>query len=453
MRLILLSGGAGKRLWPLSNNNRPKQFLPVLQHGNKRESMLQRVWRQLEEAGLTEGAIFSTSGNQKELITSQLATDIEVVEEPERRDTFPAIALAAAHLYSQGEDRNEIVAVMPVDGYADKSFIELLPHLATVLEHSNSDIVLIGVKPDQPSEKFGYIVPGQSIISDISYQEVECFAEKPDLIKAENLIKKGALWNCGVFAFRLGYIIEFLRKKGLPYHYHQLRDMYSEVPKSSFDVEVVEKTNKKAVIAYNGTWKDLGTWDSLTEAMDTNVIGKGYLCRHSKDSHIINELDLPVSVWKVPNVIVVSGPDGILVTDRNEATGIKSMVHQVEILPRYEERLWGKQTILMHKKNAEGIETVTKRIIISAGRGISYQEHFLRKEVWTIVSGSGEVCINGEISLISAGDTIVVEAGTRHAIRAGSSNLEIIEVQIGKEIGEMDTIRFTHDWDYIPLSY
>ncbi|MEY8739912.1 sugar phosphate nucleotidyltransferase [Bacillales bacterium AN1005] len=216
MRLILLSGGAGKRLWPLSNNNRPKQFLPVLQHGNKRESMLQRVWRQLEEAGLTEGAIFSTSGNQKELITSQLATDIEVVEEPERRDTFPAIALAAAHLYSQGEDRNEIVAVMPVDGYADKSFIELLPHLATVLEQSNSDIVLIGVKPDQPSEKFGYIVPGQSIISDTSYQEVECFAEKPDLIKAENLIKKGALWNCGVFAFRLGYIIEILRKKAYP---------------------------------------------------------------------------------------------------------------------------------------------------------------------------------------------------------------------------------------------
>ncbi|WJH27737.1 sugar phosphate nucleotidyltransferase [Paenibacillus sp. CC-CFT742] len=452
MRLILLSGGAGKRLWPLSNNNRPKQFLPVLQHGNIRESMLQRVWRQLEGAGMTDNVIFSASGSQKELITSQLSRNVEVIEEPERRDTFPAIALAAAHLYSQNVDKNEVVAVMPVDGYADDSFIKQLAHLPKILEQSYSEIALIGVKPDHPSEKYGYIVPGNTGIANIPYHVVEYFSEKPDILRAEQLIQKGALWNCGVFAFRLGYMIDILRKKGLPYHYHQLRDMYSKVPKSSFDVEVVEKSNKTAVITYGGTWKDLGTWDSLTEEMLSNVAGKGYLCRHSQDSHIINELDLPVSVWKVPNIIVVAGPDGILVTDRNEATGIKSMVQEVEISPRYEERLWGKQTVLMHKKNAEGIETITKRIIISPGRGISYQEHYLRKEVWTIVSGTGETCLNGAISPIMAGDIIIVEAGTRHAIRAGNEHLELIELQVGKEIGEMDTIRFTHDWDYTPLT-
>ncbi|CAI6084581.1 Alginate biosynthesis protein AlgA [Paenibacillus sp. JJ-100] len=450
MRLILLSGGAGKRLWPLSNNNRPKQFLPVLQHGDLRESMLQRVWRQLEEAGLAQHAIFSSSGSQKELILSQISTDIEIVEEPERRDTFPAIALAAAHLYSQGVDKNEIITVMPVDGYADHSFIEHIPRLATVLEDTGCDIALIGVKPNQPSEKYGYIVPGKNSASDHSYHEVECFTEKPDLMEAAQLIEKGALWNCGVFAFHLGYIIEILRKKGLPYHYQQLRDMYSTLPKSSFDIEVVEKTDKRAVITYNGTWKDLGTWDTLTEEMASNIIGKGHLCKNSTDSHIINELDLPVSVWKVPNIIVVSGPDGILVTDRNEATGIKHMVQQVEIPPRYDERLWGKQTILMHKVDPEGIETLTKRVIISAGRNISYQEHHLRKEVWTIVSGSGEVCLDGKFSPIHAGDTIIVEIGVRHAIRALKTDLELIEVQVGKEIGEMDTIRFTHDWDLAP---
>ena len=453
MRLILLSGGAGKRLWPLSNNNRPKQFLPVLQNGDLMESMLQRVWRQLEEAGLAHNAIFSSSGSQKELILSQIATDVAIVEEPERRDTFPAIALAAAHLYSQGVDKNEVITVMPVDGYADHSFIEHIPRLAMVLEETGADIALIGVKPNQPSEKYGYIVPGNSFASDTPSHEVEYFTEKPDLMKAAQLIEKGALWNCGVFAFHLGYMVEILRKKGLPYHYQQLRELYGKMPKSSFDIEVVEKANKRAVITYNGTWKDLGTWDTLTEEMASNVIGKGHLCKNSIDSHIINELDLPVSVWKVPNIIVVSGPDGILVTDRNEATGIKHMVQQVEIPPRYDERLWGKQTVLMHKIEPEGIETLTKRVIISAGRSISYQEHHLRKEVWTIVSGSGEICLNGEVSSIKAGDTIIVEVGMKHAIRAVATDLELIEVQVGKEIGEMDTIRYTHDWDLAPSTH
>ncbi|MET3937909.1 mannose-1-phosphate guanylyltransferase [Paenibacillus sp. PvP094] len=163
MRIVLLSGGSGKRLWPLSNDTRSKQFLKVLEGPQgQSESMVQRVWRQLQQTGLSELATIATSKPQVEILRSQLGEEVDLVVEPERRDTFPAIALTAVYLYSvQGVGLNETVAILPVDPYVEESFFYKVTELEQVLEISGAELALIGVQPTHPSEKYGYIVPAQ----------------------------------------------------------------------------------------------------------------------------------------------------------------------------------------------------------------------------------------------------------------------------------------------------
>ncbi|WP_374020807.1 sugar phosphate nucleotidyltransferase [Paenibacillus thiaminolyticus] len=445
MRLILLSGGAGKRLWPLSNTNRPKQFLPVLRHEGIPESMLQRVCRQLSDAGLAEALLFSAGLGQKELIQGQVGNLAPILEEPERRDTFPAISLASAYLHSkEGCHPDEMVGVMPVDGYADDSFFQALSKLPGVLERSGADMALLGVAPDSPSDKFGYIVLQHPAERDGSCR-VRTFAEKPSALQAQKLIDEGALWNCGVFVFRLGFMLGELRKRGLPANYDELLDMYKLLPSKSFDIEVVERTNHLVAAPYQGRWKDIGTWNSLSEEMEELVSGTGYVCPVSVSSRIINELDIPVSVWKVPNIVVAAGPDGILVTDREASTGIKDMVDQIEITPRFKETWWGRQTVLTSRQESE-IESVTSRIVISEGRFIGYHEHVLRKEIWTVIAGAGEACIDGQMLPVKAGTVVIVEPGTKHSLMA-HSDLELIESQFGMKILEdSDIIHYAAPW-------
>ncbi|MGW9526515.1 sugar phosphate nucleotidyltransferase [Paenibacillus terrae] len=443
MRMILLSGGSGKRLWPLSNESRPKQFLTILRHDERPESMLQRIWRQLSEANLAGKAYFSTSGTQGELIRGQIGAEAVIIEEPTRRDTFPAISLAAAYLHDRaGASRDEIVGVMPVDGYAGDEFFDHLRRLPSILEQSGSDIALMGAVPTEPSDKYGYIVPSSSPSPNQPYLRVSSFVEKPDLIRSEALIREGALWNCGVFAFRLGFLLDMLEQKGLSSDYASLSTNYEEIPKTSFDIAVVEQTRQLSVLPYHGEWRDLGTWDSLVRERSSELSGPGYISEASHDSHIINELEIPVSIWNVPDIIVVAGPDGVLVTDRQSSTGIKDMVAEIEIGPRFEERFWGKQTVLSHQQATSGLQTVTKRVVISAGRFISYHEHQFRKEVWTIVSGVGSVCIDGIMQTVNPGEVIVVEPGTKHYIGAVEGDLEFIESQIGHIVSETDIIRY-----------
>ncbi len=294
MKLVLLSGGSGKRLWPLSNDARSKQFLKVLEGKNgEKESMVQRVWGQLGEAGLQENTMIATSKAQVDMLQSQLGQDVSIITEPERRDTFPAIALAAAYLYSiQGVELDEVVLILPVDPYVDDQFFHRIKDIEEVLSSTETDIGLVGVTPTYPSEKYGYIVP-EAHSQESSSLPVSYFREKPSEKEAAALIEKGALWNCGVFAFKLDYMISFLEEKGLPIQYEELLKQYSILPKNSFDYEVVEKTKNIAAIPYDGYWKDLGTWNTLTEEMTTSIIGKGKMCEASTHTHIVNELDIP----------------------------------------------------------------------------------------------------------------------------------------------------------------
>jgi mannose-1-phosphate guanylyltransferase len=449
MKLVLLSGGSGKRLWPLSNDSRSKQFLKVLEDTDiNLQSMVQKVWCQIENVGLADSTFIATSKSQVDMIQSQLDYQAGLIIEPSRRDTFPAIALAASYLYSfVGSSLDEVVGILPVDPFVDDQFFNRVKDLENTIIHSGAKLALIGVKPTFPSSKYGYIVPNLSGSCD-EFLSVTRFTEKPSEDAASELILNGALWNCGVFAFKLGYILSILEEKGLPIQYEELLKQYNQLPKISFDYEVVEKTKKIVVLPYDGYWKDLGTWNTLTEEMATTQIGKGVISKDSENVHLINELDIPVTVLGATNLIVAVSPDGILVSDKDASPRIKELVGEFDNRPMYEERRWGWYRVLDYTKFEEDKEVLTKRIGVSAGKNLSYQLHDFRDEVWTIIKGKGEFILNDERIFVKPGDVLKIQSGDKHAIRA-ITDLEIIEVQTGTQLIEEDIVRIYMTWEEI----
>ncbi|MGG0642496.1 sugar phosphate nucleotidyltransferase [Sporosarcina gallistercoris] len=449
MELILLSGGSGKRLWPLSNESRSKQFLQVLADDEGlMESMVQRVWRQLDKAGLQQSTMIATSKSQVDAIQNQIGSDIPLSIEPERRDTFSAIALAAVYLYSvKGIGSQEVVAVLPVDPYVEESFFLRVGGLEGALNHSNADLALIGKKPTFPSEKYGYLTPKKDC-NHLGYLEVSHFKEKPTHQQAAHLIEQHALWNTGVFAFKLEYILSILEERGLPIVYEELYNQYSLLPNRSFDYEVVEKAKKVIAIPYEGDWKDLGTWNTLTEEMSTNKIGNCVMTTNSTNTHLINELDIPIAAIGVKDLIIAASPDGILVSKKSESPRVKELLDGVNRRPMYEERRWGWYRVLDHMKVKDGAEVLTKRICVKSSKNISYQKHSYRQEVWTIIKGTGEFALNGKLYSVKAGDVIQIPIEAEHGIKA-MTDLEFIEVQSGSKLIEEDIFRIYMKWDEV----
>lgn len=454
MKLVLLSGGSGKRLWPLSNDARSKQFLKVLHKDeNNLESMVQRVYNQLTNVGLEDSSVIATSASQVDMIKNQLGHKVQIVVEPERRDTFPAIALSASYLLSEcNTDLDEVVVVLPVDPFVDDSFFETVASLEKALNESSADLALIGVKPTYPSSKYGYIVPKlDASESNQPFLSVSHFKEKPSETQALDLIKEGALWNCGVFAFKLSFIIDMMREKDFPTSYTELRDNYGKLSKNSFDYEVVEKATQVIALPYEGSWKDLGTWNTLTEEMSSSIIGLGKISDDSENVHLVNELEIPVVVLGGKDIIVAASPDGILVSDKMASPKLKELIHSYDQRPMYEERIWGWYKVLDYVKYNQEEEVLTKKICIHANRNLSYHYHDHRTEIWTIVKGKGELIINDQIKKVFAGDIIEIGPSIRHTIKA-IEELEIIEVQKGKNIIEEDIKEAVLPWEQIKSS-
>jgi mannose-1-phosphate guanylyltransferase len=450
MKLILLSGGSGKRLWPMSNDSRSKQFLKLLSNTeNEPESMIQRIYRQLDLNQLLDDSYISTSTSQVDIIQSQLEAELPLIIEPERRDTFPAIALAATYLYSIiGVNLNEVIAVMPVDLFVENDFFDKVKDLENITEESGMDIALIGVKPTYASTKYGYIIPCEEEVKQHpqTYIKVKSFKEKPTEELAQRLIEQSALWNCGVCAFKLDYIMNQLKKRGLPTQYDGIIKQYEKFPKISFDYEIMEKAENIIVIPYNGYWKDLGTWETLTEELQTNIIGNGSMNEDCINTHLINELDIPVKVVGASNMVVATSFDGILVSDKAKSHHIKELLNDSDQRPMYEERRWGWYRVLDYKKSAEGIEVLTKRIHVFTGKNISYQYHHQRSEVWVIVAGEGEFVLDDTLSYVKTGDIVNIPIGVKHGIKA-IKDLEFIEIQMGSKLEEGDIVRLFMSWD------
>lgn len=443
MKLILLSGGSGTRLWPLSNDSRAKQFLKVLRNEetNEYESMLQRVFRQLSSAVAVDEMIVATNAAQTDMLHNQLG-DIPIVVEPERRDTFPAIALACLYLHSKlGVASNEVIGVVSVDAYVDTAFYERVGELEELVHSTGAEIGLLGVKPTYPSSKYGYLIPAQYDV----YMDVQRFVEKPTEEAAKGLIEEGAYWNSGVFVFPLSLVLDMLLSKGFPIQYDSLLATFSTLPQNSFDYEVVEHLSNIVALTYDGYWKDLGTWNTLTEEMSSEIIGNGELSEDSVNTHIVNELGLPVKVLGISNAVVAVSADGILVTDKPASSRMKDMlVDGLFSRPMYEERRWGWYRVLDVTKKDDR-EILTKRLCVLAEKNLSYEYHHHRDEIWTIISGLAIFVQDGVRRLVQAGDVLQIPAGSKHALYA-ETETEFIEVQIGSPLVEEDFVRITMDW-------
>lgn len=327
MNLVLLSGGSGKRLWPLSNDVRSKQFLKLFKDANgEYESMVQRVYRQIKAVDKDASVTIATSSTQVDLIHEQLGDNVGISIEPCRRDTFPAIALATAYLTDVlGIDAEESVVVCPVDPYVNDDYFEAIKRLGEQADKGEANLVLMGIEPTYPSEKYGYIIPESK--DDTSM--VSTFKEKPTEEIAKDYISQGALWNGGVFAYKLKYVLDKAHELIDFTDYQDLFDKYETLTKISFDYAVVEKEDKIQVMRFSGSWDDLGTWNNLTEVLPEQVIGNGILGQDCENVHIINETELPVLAMGVKDLVISVSKDGILISDKEHSANIKAFVENL----------------------------------------------------------------------------------------------------------------------------
>ena len=434
MNIVLLSGGSGKRLWPLSNDIRSKQFIKIFKgaDGNY-ESMVQRVYRQILNVDKDATVTIATSKSQVSAIHNQLGENVGVSVEPCRRDTFPAIALAVAYLHDvKGLGENESVVVCPVDPYVEEDYFTAIKELGTQAEKSDANLALMGIEPTYPSEKYGYIIPKTT--DEVS--DVAMFKEKPTEQVAKEYIEKGALWNGGVFAFRLGHVLERAHELIDFKDYNDLFEKYDTLQKISFDYAVVEHEEKIQVMRFAGQWKDLGTWNTLTEAMDGNAVGKAIFNETCENTHVVNELNVPVLCMGLKDLVVSASPEGILVSDKNQSSYIKPFVDDIDQQIMFAEKSWGNFRVLDIED-----DNMTIKVTLNAGHRMNYHSHEHRDEVWTVISGNGTAIVDGSKTSVKPGDVITMKAGSKHTMVA-ETELHVIEVQIGKEISVHDKKKY-----------
>ncbi len=434
MNIIMLSGGSGKRLWPLSNDVRSKQFIKIFKKPDgDYESMVQRIYRQIRTVDPKAIITIATSKSQVSSIHNQLGLDVNISVEPCRRDTFAAIALATAFLHDiKGVSEDEAVVVCPVDPYVEENYFRCLQSMCQAAQKGNKNLVLMGVEPTYPSEKYGYIKP---VEKDNGWSWA--FTEKPTEEKAAEYISQGALWNAGVFAYKLRYVLNKSKELLGISDYSTLYANYAELQKISFDYAVVEQETSIEVLRYLGTWKDLGTWNTLAEAMEETTVGDVRLNETCTNVHAINELDVPLLIMGGKDLVVSASPEGILVSDKEQSSYIKPFVDAIDQQIMFAEKSWGSFRVLDVEESS-----MTIKVTLSPGEGMNYHSHERRDEVWTIVSGTGKTIVDGMEQPIKPGDVITMAAGCKHTIIAGDEELQVIEVQLGKDINVSDKHKY-----------
>lgn len=434
MNIVLLSGGSGKRLWPLSNDIRSKQFIKIFKRDDgEYESMVQKVYRQILKVDPDAQVTIATSKSQVSAIHNQLGEEVGISIEPCRRDTFPAIVLASAYLhYMQLIPEEESVVVCPVDPYVNDDYFEGLKQLSEQADKGEANIVLMGIEATYPSEKYGYIIPEDKE----AVSRVLTFKEKPNYLMAQKYIEQGALWNGGVFAFKLKYVLDRAREFIDFTGYQDLFEKYGSLPKTSFDYAVVEKEENIQVMRFHGAWKDLGTWNTLTEAMTESSIGEVIMDPTCENVHVINELNVPILAMGLNNVVISASPDGILISDKHQSSFIKPYVDGIDQQIMYAEKSWGSFRVLDVEH-----DSLTIKVTLNPGHQMNYHSHLHRDEVWVVISGKGTTVVDGEKKEVSVGDVIKMRAGCRHTVIA-LTELKMVEVQLGRDISVHDKIKY-----------
>lgn len=444
MNIIMLSGGSGKRLWPLSNDIRSKQFIKIFkkpdhtvpmgtEYTGEYESMVQRIYRQIKTVDPHATVTIATSKSQVSAIHNQLGPDVGISVEPCRRDTFAAISLATAFLHDvKGVPDDEAVVVCPVDPYVEEGYFRTLETMCEAAQKGDANLVLMGIEPTYPSEKYGYIKPMER-----EGKWSWGFTEKPTAEKAAEYISDGALWNGGVFAYKLEYVLTKSRELLGTSDYEDLFSGYANLRKISFDYAVVEAETSIEVIRYSGTWKDLGTWNTLTEAMEESTVGDVRLNDTCSNVHVINELGVPILVMGGKDMVVSASPEGILVSDKEQSSYIKPFVDAIDQQVMFAEKSWGSYRVLDVEE-----DSMTVKVTLNPGHKMNYHSHEKRDEVWTVISGSGRTIVDGMEQPVKPGDVVTMSVGCKHTVIAGDSGLQLVEVQLGADISASDKKKY-----------
>lgn len=453
---IILCGGSGTRLWPLSRTMQPKQLLAL----NGEQTLLQQTALRLLEAVEPAKLYTVTHEDHKFQVKGQLA-DIapesvaNVLAEPVARNTLPAIAWAAYQIYQKEPDA--IIGVFASDHAIDNQAAFLHAWQTAELAAQDGYLVLLGIKPHEPATGYGYIKPSQTLSYNgaLPVHQVAQFVEKPDLARAQTFIAQGYLWNSGMFVFKASAFMQMLQRFQ-PEMAQQVNgikeanftETYANFPNLSMDYGLAEKVDKVAVVPADMAWSDLGSWDSIyakrKKDVDGNVLHGDVYSEDTSDSLIWASRGT-VATLGLKNIAVIQTTDATLVCDRNRAEDIKNLVGKIKAakpelteLHRTVHRPWGSYTVL-----EEGENFKIKRIVVKAGQKLSMQLHKHRSEHWVVVSGEATIT-NGDMEFtLQANQSTYIPKTHKHRLANNSAEpLAIIEVQCGDYVGEDDIVRF-----------
>ena len=457
---VIMCGGAGTRLWPVSRESMPKQFVSLV----GAQSTFQQVLDRISDPSLFARPIIITNAEFRFVVGEQLrecGIEADIVLEPARRDSGPAVAVAAVLAAARNADA--IVLVLAADHVVRKKveFLKVCRQAATVAALGR--IVTFGIHPSHAATHYGYIRPGAKLDGQEAFA-VDAFVEKPDASTATKYVAEKYLWNSGNFLFRARVMLDeieryepamaeaakaavaaatpdldFLRLAAQP---------FGQAPKKAIDYAVMERTALAAVVPADIGWSDIGSWSAVWEVLDQdehgNVTDGPAVLLDSRNSLVRSEEGVLTTVVGLDDVVVVATGDAVLVTSRSKSEDVKKLVELLKTNNRREAvehrriyRPWG-----YYQGIDSGGRYQVKRIVVKPAGKLSLQKHFHRAEHWVVVKGTAEVAVDGKTSIVHENESVYIPIGGVHRLaNPGKIPLELVEVQVGSYLGEDDIVR------------
>lgn len=456
---VIMCGGSGTRVWPESRDSLPKQFIPLVSE----RSTFQMLVEMLKDP-LFEKPVVLTNIDYRFLVVDQLSAigaAADIVLEPTRRDSGPAVAVAAEMAARRSPDT--VVVVFAADHVVQNRPM-LIQHCREAAEAAaKGAIVTLGIRPTGPATGYGYIRAGAPLSADSPVRKVEAFVEKPDLATAQKYVTEGYFWNCGYFVFRADVMQGELEKfePAMREAAHAAvetakpdlsfvvlgAEAFSQAPKKSIDYAVIERSDRLALVPADIGWSDVGTWEAVWELSDRDANGnsvRGHgVVLDGRNVYIRSDEHL-TAVVGLEDIVVVTTQDAVLVLHRSQSDKVKTLVDRLKATDRREVaehkrifRPWG-----YYQSIDSGARHQVKRIVVKPGDRLSLQKHFHRAEHWIVVKGTAEVERDSERHLVHENESIYLPIGCIHRLgNPGKIDLELIEVQTGSYLGEDDIVR------------
>jgi len=460
-----MCGGAGTRLWPVSRESMPKQFVPLIDE----RSTFQQVLGRIADAELFERPIIITNSDFRFIVAEQLREceiEADIVLEPMRRDSAMAVAVAAA--LARERHPEAVVLILAADHVVrDVDAFKSACRKAAIAA-ADGLIVTFGIKPTFPATHYGYIRPGSKVNGGAALA-VEAFVEKPDAETAGGYVAERYLWNSGNFAFRADIMLEEIARyepdiaaaaklavEGMARDLDFLRlpaEPFGQAPKKSIDYAVMERTDRAAVVPVDLGWSDVGSWSAVWDVMSHDADGNastGSVVFHDSHNSLVRSEDaILTAVVGLEDIIVVATPDAVLVTSRDKAEQVKGLVEQLKAQnrPQADQHLriyrpWG-----YYQGIDLGSRYQVKRIVVKPNAKLSLQKHFHRAEHWVVVRGTAEIAVGSEVRTVHENESAYIPIGSVHRLaNPGKIPLELIEVQVGSYLGEDDIVRLGDEY-------